>query len=76
MRLNELNDKTKKNKKVAIQTLMEARKEALELAYQKGYIKKEDIDKGMKIPTRFNKKPVSKKKIKPIIYYGYNTITK
>lgn len=72
-----LSEYTTKGKKASIQSIKDARREALELAYQKGYITKEDVDKGMAIPTRFQKKKTtSGKKKKVIIYYGYNTISK
>lgn len=72
-----LSEYTTKGKKASIQSIKDARREALELAYQKGYIKKEDVDKGMAIPTRFQKKKINTgKKKKVIIYYGYNTISK
>ena len=62
----------KKSKKVNPSAIMAARKKALQNAVDKGYITKEDFERGMKIPLK-KEKPKPKPKPKPRILYGLNT---
>ena len=62
----------RKKKKVNPSAILAARKRALQNALDKGYITKEDFDRGMKIPVK-KEKPKPDPKPKARILYGLNT---
>jgi hypothetical protein len=66
----------KKNKTIISKKELEKKvKEQFALSIELGYFTQEEVDKHFKDKKKIKKKPNHKRK-KPIIYLGYNTISK